>query len=135
MEKQYKPLYRSLLHSCLEWEIIDDEPELLELKGVFVFTTDFSGFRGHFPGRPILPAVVQLASVRFLAESGLKQSLYPESYSRTKFRGIIQPDERVEVQLRLVKKEVVWSGTFAIYNAGEERVTSGKCVFSIMTIS
>jgi 3-hydroxyacyl-[acyl-carrier-protein] dehydratase len=128
----YKPLYQSLRQSCLEWEVIRDEFELKELRAVFVFNAAYSGFGGHFPGRPILPAIVQLASVRFLAELGLKQSVYPVSYSRVKFRGIIQPDERIEVQLQMVKKEAAWVGSFSLHNSGEERVASGDCAYSIM---
>ena len=128
----YKPLYQSLQQSCLEWEVIRDEPELKELRAVFVFNAAYSGFDGHFPGRPILPAIVQLASVRFLAELGLKQSVNPVSYSRVKFRGIIQPDERIEVQLRLVKKEAAWVGSFSLHNGGEERVASGDCMYCIL---
>ena len=132
MEKIYKPLYQSLQQSCLEWEVIRDESELLELRAVFVFNAAFSGFNGHFSGRPILPAIVQLASVRFLAELGLKQSVYPMSYSRTKFRGTIQPGERIGVQLRLVEKGATWAGSFSLHNGREERVTSGECMFSII---
>ena len=132
MENSYKPLYQSLQQSCLEWEVIHDELELKELRSVFVFNAAYSCFDGHFPGRPILPAIVQLASVRFLAELGLKQSVNPVSYSRVKFRGIIQPDERIEVQLRLVKKEAAWVESFSLHNGEEERVASGDCTFSNM---
>jgi len=132
MEKTYKPLYPSLQQSCLEWEVIRDGSKLLELRAVFIFDAAFSGFNGHFPGRPILPAIVQLASVRFLAELGFKQSVHPVSYRRAKFRGIIQPDERIGVQLRLVKKGVAWAGSFSLHNGREERVTSGECMFSVI---
>ena len=32
----------------------------------YVFNADFPGFSGHFPGRPILPAVVQIMATTLL---------------------------------------------------------------------
>ena len=130
MEKSFKPLHQSIQQSCLEWSATCDDSDFLELTAVFIFEAEFAGFRGHFPGRPILPAMVQLASVRFLAETGLEQLVYPVSYSRTKFRGIIQPYEKVIMQVRLKRKDAGWTGTFSIEKGEGERVTSGACTFS-----
>lgn len=130
MEKSVNPLYPSIRQSCLAVNIIHDDSESLELNAEFIFGAAFTGFRGHFPGRPVLPAVVQLASVRFLAETGLKQPVYPVSYSRTKFRGIIQPDEKIILQVRLKREDVGWTGTFTVDKDEGERVTSGAFLFS-----
>lgn len=132
MEKSHKPLYLSLRRFCIESEVLHADAGSLVLSAAFVFGSDFSGFQGHFQGRPVLPAIVQLALVRFLAESGLKQSLYPVSYSRAKFRGIIQPDEKVKVRLELRKQETAWSGSFTMQNEGGKRISAGQCIFSTL---
>jgi len=60
MEKTYAPIYRSLQDCCQEWRVIEENMEALELGGVFIFSEDFSGFAGHFPGQAVLPAIVQI---------------------------------------------------------------------------
>jgi len=132
MKEVLKPLYSSLQEHCLDWTVVSSGPEQLELRAVFNFNANFAGFVGHFPGRPILPAIVQLASVRFLAELGLKQPVQPVSYSRTKFRGVIQPNERIYIQLELKKNETNWSGRFSLKDMDDNYVARGQCEFGIL---
>ncbi|MFV9646765.1 MAG: hypothetical protein ACNYWU_13155, partial [Desulfobacterales bacterium] len=89
----------------------------------------FPGFDGHFPGQPVLPAIIQLAAVRYIAECGLEHPLTPNSYGRTKFRGIIQPDEEIEVTLALYVEEKQWVGKFTIRRFAKEVVANGVCTF------
>lgn len=129
MEKSYKPLYSSLAEACREWtsEVLDAGG--IVIKGLFVFDESYSGFAGHFPGRPILPAVMQLGIVRFLCERGLGMCLEPQSYSRTKFRGMITPGQQVEVEVILGKEEKTgWHGKFSL-ESKDEVIASGQCGF------
>lgn len=132
MEKGFQYLYSSLQEYCLDWAIVSGGPEKLKLRAVFDFNETFSGFAGHFPGNPILPAIVQLASVRFLAELGLKRQVQPVSYNRTKFRGVIQPNEKVDVRLELKKTETSWSGSFSLKDIDDNYVARGQCEFAIV---
>ena len=45
-----------------------------ELSAIFTFPPDFPGFQGHFPGKPVLPAVCMLQAVTALAA---KQAGHP----------------------------------------------------------
>ena len=66
-----------------------------EIKGEFSFDKDFIGFSGHFPGYPILPAVLQLLIAQVLIE---KQKGYKISVTRiikAKFLSEIRPDARI----------------------------------------
>ena len=59
-----KTIEPSILSDCLK-SVTNVENDVIQ--GTFTFPPDFIAFAGHFPGQPILPAVVQLAAVRLLA--------------------------------------------------------------------
>jgi len=129
MSKQLKTLAKSLELCCKKWEINTKDKKSLSISSLFVFSDSFLGFDGHFPGQPVLPAIIQLAVVRYLAERGLGQSVRPGGYSRTKFRGIIQPDDEIEVTLDLRADEKQWSGKFTLKRSAKELVSNGFCTF------
>ena len=67
----------------------------------FSFPPDFVGFAGHFPGDPILPAVVQIGlgvvlSQGLLAEKAGHQRL--ETVTRAKFLRKLKPGETITAQ-------------------------------------
>lgn len=66
----------------------------------FVFDEDFIGFCGHFPGYPILPAVVQVMTAQLVAEEEGGERLSPASVSRAKFLIQLRPGEKIEVTVR-----------------------------------
>ncbi|MBM9604303.1 hypothetical protein [Desulfopila inferna] len=95
-----------------------------------LFPPSFIGFAGHFPGNPVLPAIVQLAAVRCIAEQALQQHLVAEKYSRTKFRTMIQPDQKVSFQLIINANEGGYKGKFHLRNAAQESIAEGLFVFN-----
>ncbi|MEA3547626.1 MAG: hypothetical protein U9R66_08175 [Thermodesulfobacteriota bacterium] len=129
MSNQLKSLAESLQLCCKKWQINTKDKKSLSISSLFIFSDSFPGFDGHFPGQPVLPAIIQLAAVRYLAELGLGQPVRPRGYSRTKFRGIIQPDDEVEVTLDLLAEEKQWSGNFTLKRSAKELVSSGSCIF------
>ena len=58
----------------------------------FLFKSDFSGFQGHFPGNPILPAIVQLMTARESIIEQMEKELVIAKISRAKFQKMIIPD-------------------------------------------
>jgi len=64
------------------------------------FTREFAGFSGHFPGNPILPAIVQLLTVVSLIEehTGKVQQLL--SVEDAKFLNPVLPDQEILVNCR-----------------------------------
>ena len=58
----------------------------------YLFKSDFSGFQGHFPGNPILPAIVQLITARESIIEQMNKTLVITKISRAKFQKIIVPD-------------------------------------------
>lgn len=129
MSKQINTLAKSLQLCCKKWHINTKDKKYLSISSAFVFSDSFPGFDGHFPGQPVLPAIIQLAAVRYLAECGLGQSVQPGGYRRTKFRGIIQPNEEIEITVDLLAEEKQWSGKFTLKRFTKELVSSGFCTF------
>ena len=64
------------------------------------FPPEFVGFAGHFPGEPILPAVVQIGTGAVLAKSFLTKETGPyrlETVTRAKFLRKLKPGETITV--------------------------------------
>lgn len=70
------------------------------LAGRYLFPESFAGFAGHFPGYPILPAVVEiLAVVRLVGEgSGRRQRLV--AVEDAKFLHPVGPEQELLVRCR-----------------------------------
>ena len=66
----------------------------------YVFSADFPGFSGHFPGRPILPAVLQIMAANQLVEAAMGQHLQSATIERAKFVQPIVPGAVVEITCR-----------------------------------
>lgn len=132
METSRKSLYVEVQESCQQWTLTSNEDGRVAGKALFSFNEEFSGFAGHFPDAPILPAIVQLASVRFLAECCLKEKITPVNYSQTKFRGMIQPKEIIEVTIDLQEDNEEWTGKFSLEKIGEGIVSTGQCRFAMV---
>jgi 3-hydroxyacyl-[acyl-carrier-protein] dehydratase len=64
------------------------------------FSPGFIGFSGHFPGNPILPAIVQVCAVVSLAEEDGGKALRLEAVRSAKFLSPIRPGEEVSILCR-----------------------------------
>jgi hypothetical protein len=73
----------------------------------------------------VLPAVVQLAMVRHLAELGLGCPLHIESFSRIKFKGVVRPNETVVAEVELDEVARGWEANFILRRPAGEGVASG----------
>lgn len=107
-----------------------DEKGNLRVVSVFSFPPSFCGFSGHFPGNPILPGIVQLAAVRYLAEQAVQKQLLPLNINKTKFRAMIQPDQEVQIKLDLHTVKNEYQCKFQIRTVNDEMIASGHCIFS-----
>ena len=129
MGKKQNSLYGALSFCCQKWCIDAQDDKNLQASAVFLFPATYVGFAGHFPSHPILPAIIQLAVVRYLCELALGKSLLPGDFNRIKFKGMIRPDERVLVTIDLSESEAQWSGTFSLQRPDKEIVASGMVAF------
>jgi len=63
----------------------------------YCFRSDFIGFRGHFPGYPILPALVQILAAIITLEDHIQCRLKLISVEKAKFHLPLHPDHEIEV--------------------------------------
>lgn len=122
-------LDESLSDCCLAFQIKSLTDQRLEVTADFLFSADFSGFQGHFPGNPILPAIVQLALVRFLAVRSLKKTLMPSHHQKIKFKGVLRPGDPVTVNIILDNNGGTWGGTFSLKRPDGALVAAGAAEF------
>ena len=58
----------------------------------YIFPQSFLGFQGHFPGKPVLPAVVQIMIFRESIAEELAQPLEIVKITRAKFLKVISAE-------------------------------------------
>ena len=92
----------------------------------------FSGYRGHFPGNPILPGIVQLSFIRRLAERRLGRPLRLAGVRRIKYLRLITPDMPVTLALTLEPGEAegTWAANASFVNGEGGRVSAAKLIFA-----
>ena len=78
-----------------------------EISGDFTVGSASPWYEGHFPERPILPGIAQLAIVL----DAIKKQSFPDAddleiagFKRVRFRKIIQPDEEIKLKAIQDKK-------------------------------
>ena len=122
-------LQQELSACCQEFKT-EKQEQCLSISSLFCFPPSFQGFAGHFPNMPVVPAIIQMAAIRHLAEMALEKRLFPTGYGRTRFRGIISPDEKIRCSLLLEDADDQWAGRFSIKRMDNGLVADGSCTFS-----
>ncbi|NLD38902.1 MAG: hypothetical protein GX654_18745 [Desulfatiglans sp.] len=69
-----------------------------EISNSYCFDNNFLGFSGHFPGYPILPAVLQLLLAQLCIEEQKGCKIRITSIEKAKFLFEIRPDELISIQ-------------------------------------
>jgi 3-hydroxyacyl-[acyl-carrier-protein] dehydratase len=69
-----------------------------EFGAEFRFDPGLALFAGHFPGRPLLPGVLQLELVRLAAERALCARFRIVRVPRAKFTGQVLPGQRIVLE-------------------------------------
>ena len=96
--------------------------------GRYVFPADFVGFEGHFPGYPVLPAIVQVLAAQLVVEQMAARVLRLTKLDKAKFHIRIGPLQEIRVECRQTRqnKEMVWHCTVL---AGKELASSFRLSF------
>lgn len=70
-----------------------------EIEAAFVFSAELSVFSGHFPGRPIVPGVLEIEMVRAAMEKFTGVPLRLASVEKAKFLREVKPGDRIQLSL------------------------------------
>lgn len=101
-----------------------------EIRGEFSFDRDFIGFSGHFPGYPILPAVLQLFLAQVLIEKQKGLKVRVTGIVKAKFLSEIRPDDRITVQCVDTAADETMVSKIKI-SCGEKQVSSFNLNYAI----
>lgn len=80
-------------------QIIAQDSAGSELRLSLQIDAEMACFRGHFPGNPVLPGVVQLQWAVEVSRLLLHYVRPPRQILRLKFKSIVVPPKRIELQL------------------------------------
>ena len=88
---------------CYMNKFVDLKSDILEADGMITAQVEVPAesiwFDGHFPDQAILPGVAQLAMVVQILGHALKKNVYAANVNRVRFKQVIMPAERIEVQI------------------------------------
>lgn len=86
------------------------------MEGSFIFADSFIGFDGHFPGHPILPAIVEIMTVVSLTseQSGCRQRLL--GVEDAKFLTPVRPRQELVVrcQQRMIRGKLLYDAQLSV---------------------
>jgi 3-hydroxyacyl-[acyl-carrier-protein] dehydratase len=82
-----------------------ETPTLGNLAATFLFTDDQDVFRGHFPGKPILPGVFQIEMIKFALETATGQVYRLARIDKCKFLKPVLPGQAITVNTSWVENE------------------------------
>lgn len=84
------------IKDLIKFNIIDKAAQSVQAD--MLVREELPSFAGHFPGNPILPAVSIIdISLLLLSEVGLQVSHSKISVKRSKFKGMIRPNQKVKI--------------------------------------
>ena len=98
----YSIIQSELLKRIQDFQRHDDG----SYSAAITFDPAFTGFDGHFPGNPIVPAVCQLSAVEVLAHLALgREELKLATISLMKFRAPLVPNDTATFTFTLTQSE------------------------------
>ena len=81
-----------------------DVEEAGSLTAKFIFSAEFAGFKGHFPGNPILPGVCLIQSVLLVCREGKKKDFPLKEIIEAKFFSPVAPGEEISCRCEEVSQ-------------------------------
>lgn len=81
-------------------------PEAWRLR--YLLNDDFAGFRGHFEGHPVLPALAQVFIAQDLVQALLKRPVILAGITQAKFLSPVPPGSLLSAYAVVVEKTGEW---------------------------
>lgn len=116
-------------------EFISDE----ELRAIKNVTFNEPYFQGHFPGKPVMPGVLQIeamaqaAGILMLRKMPVSNKVaYFMSCDKVKFRSSVQPGDQIEIQVKLTKVKGRIGVAEGTCKVGGKVVSSAELMFMVV---
>lgn len=119
-------LYGPLCQFCRDIHVVQESEDHRQISARVSLPASYAGFSGHFPGKPVLPAIIQLAVVRNIGEHCLGTPLFPTAFRRIKFKGMILPDDIFTVELELDRSDGGWTAHFKLKSPSGKALAEGQ---------
>jgi 3-hydroxyacyl-[acyl-carrier-protein] dehydratase len=98
----------SSLRKEVEESLVTASGSGTKLTGRYRFPARLSVFGGHFPGRPIVPAVYLIETAHLLCERALGRPLRLEAIDQAKFTARVEPEAVIETEVTLSDEGGGW---------------------------
>lgn len=94
--------------------ITTDEAGVIE--GRYLFSKSFAGFDGHFPGHPILPAIVEISTAVSLVGEHLGAGQRLVAVEDAKFLNPVEPEQEllVRCRTRAMRGKLLWDAQLSV---------------------
>jgi 3-hydroxyacyl-[acyl-carrier-protein] dehydratase len=76
-----------------------------------IFSSTFTGFKGHFPEQPVLPGVCQMTLALVMADRMRGRRTQLAAVTNAKFLSVVVPDQPVEISCVLKEDKLTASLT------------------------
>ncbi len=107
------------------------DDDTVTISSRFAYPITFPGFIGHFEGNPVLPAIVQLSSVRYALEHHCGNKLLLSTVQRAKFRSMVQPDQPISINLKVTLDADLYQTRFKITDSEGKMISDGICRYTV----
>ena len=87
------------------YKIIEFETSQNQVNAVIGLNANHEVYKGHFPGNPVVPGVIQLQIIKELLEKDLNVQLLMTELVFAKYLRLIVPNETPSLQLEIKLKE------------------------------
>ncbi|MFW6414723.1 MAG: hypothetical protein ACOCZ2_00270 [Thermodesulfobacteriota bacterium] len=109
---------REIMASMTDFQ--EESPE--RASAWFVFSSDFTGFNGHFPGRKILPGICMLQAVLETMKKWQNREVKLQEIVQAKFFSPVGNDEQVVLTCNKQEKEGRQNLVKAVLNTPDRKI-------------
>jgi 3-hydroxymyristoyl/3-hydroxydecanoyl-(acyl carrier protein) dehydratase len=110
------------IEGCMS-QLGDDEKGLI---AHFCFPKGFIGFKGHFPGRPVLPGVCKIQAMLCMLEASAHRVPRLKEIVSAKFFAPVTCNEEIVFTVRRVSKDTTAVQASALVMNGDKKIAEIK---------